>query len=150
LDEGLALSQGHYLHRTTQTQAYIHASSEIRTQDPNIRVSEAVSCCRPRSYCDQHQLKLRVHILLYVWVLTSLWLSKEILFLQENAAPHKAVITHHKLTDLHFEVLKHPAYSLDLAPSDYYLCPNLFIKPKTYQPYKVIHTVHKHMCNFCI
>jgi histone-lysine N-methyltransferase SETMAR len=29
------------------------------------------------------------------------------------------------LADLHFEVLKHPAYSPDLAPSDYYLYPNL-------------------------
>jgi hypothetical protein len=29
------------------------------------------------------------------------------------------------LADLHFEVLKHPAYSPDLAPSDYYLFPNL-------------------------
>jgi histone-lysine N-methyltransferase SETMAR len=36
-----------------------------------------------------------------------------------------AAITHQKLTDLHFEVLKHPAYSPDLAPSDYYLLANL-------------------------
>jgi hypothetical protein len=34
-------------------------------------------------------------------------LSKEILFLQDNAAPHKAAITHQKLSDLHFEILKH-------------------------------------------
>jgi hypothetical protein len=36
-------------------------------------------------------------------------LSKGILFLQDNAAPHKAAITrtHQKLEDLHFEVLKH-------------------------------------------
>jgi histone-lysine N-methyltransferase SETMAR len=52
-------------------------------------------------------------------------LSKGILFLQDNAAPHKAAITHHKLADLHFEILKHPTYSPDLAPSDYYLFPNL-------------------------
>jgi hypothetical protein len=71
---------------------------------------------------------------MYVGVLISLWLSKGILFLQYNAAPHKAAITHQKLADHHFEVLKHPAYSPDLASSDYYLFPNLFIKPKTYQP----------------
>jgi hypothetical protein len=29
------------------------------------------------------------------------------------------------LADLHFEVLKHPAYSPDLAPSAYHLFPNL-------------------------
>jgi histone-lysine N-methyltransferase SETMAR len=47
------------------------------------------------------------------------------LFLQDNVAPHKAAITHQKLADLHFEVLKHPTYSSDLAPSDYYLFSNL-------------------------
>jgi histone-lysine N-methyltransferase SETMAR len=52
-------------------------------------------------------------------------LSKRILFLQDNAAPHNAAITHQKLADLHFEVLKHPAYSPDLVPSDYCLFPNL-------------------------
>jgi hypothetical protein len=46
-------------------------------------------------------------------------LSKGILFLQDNAAPHKAAITHQKLADLHFEVLKDPDYAPDLAPSDY-------------------------------
>jgi hypothetical protein len=47
---------------------------------------------------------------MYVGVLISLWLSKEILFLQDNAAPHKTAITHQKLTHLHSEVLKNPAY----------------------------------------
>jgi hypothetical protein len=32
---------------------------------------------------------------------------------------------HQKLADLHSEVLKHPAYSPDLVPSDYYFFPNL-------------------------
>jgi histone-lysine N-methyltransferase SETMAR len=52
-------------------------------------------------------------------------LSKGILFLEDNAAPHKTAITHQKLADLKFQILKHPAYSPDLAPSDYYLFPNL-------------------------
>jgi hypothetical protein len=52
-------------------------------------------------------------------------LLKGILFLQENAAPHKVAITHQKLADLYFEDLKHLAYSPDLALSDYYLFPNL-------------------------
>jgi histone-lysine N-methyltransferase SETMAR len=47
------------------------------------------------------------------------------LFLQDNAAAHKAAITHQKLAYLHFEVLKYLAYSPDLAPWDYYLFPNL-------------------------
>jgi hypothetical protein len=57
--------------------------------------------------------------------LISLWLSKGILFLKDDAATHKAAIMHPELADLHFEVLKHPAYSPDLAPSNYYLFPNL-------------------------
>jgi histone-lysine N-methyltransferase SETMAR len=48
-------------------------------------------------------------------------LPKGILFLQANASPHKVAIMHQKLADLHSEVLKHPAYSPDLAPSDYCL-----------------------------
>jgi hypothetical protein len=51
-------------------------------------------------------------------------LSKEILFLQNKAALHKAAITHLKWTDLRFEVPKQQAYPRDLAPSDYYLFPN--------------------------
>jgi hypothetical protein len=34
-------------------------------------------------------------------------LLSAIMFLQDNAAPHKAAITHHKLADLHIGVLKH-------------------------------------------
>jgi transposase len=52
-----------------------------------------------------------------------LW--KGILLLQDNAAHHKAAITHQKLGDLHFEVLEPPACSPGLAPSDYCLSPNL-------------------------
>jgi hypothetical protein len=41
---------------------------------------------------------------------------------------------HQKLAEHHFKVLKHPAYSPDLAPSDYYLFPNLrkHLKGKTF------------------
>jgi hypothetical protein len=47
-------------------------------------------------------------------------LSERILFPEDNAPYHKAAFTQQKLTDLHFEVLKHLAYSPDLAPSDHY------------------------------
>jgi histone-lysine N-methyltransferase SETMAR len=50
---------------------------------------------------------------------------KGISFLQDNAAPHKEVIMHKKLAVLHSEVLKTPAFSPYLAPSDYYIFPNL-------------------------
>jgi hypothetical protein len=63
----------------------------------------------------------------YERMLVSLGLSKGILFLQDNASPHTAAITHPKLGDVHFEILIHPAYSTDLAPLDYCLFPDLFI-----------------------
>jgi histone-lysine N-methyltransferase SETMAR len=51
-------------------------------------------------------------------------LLKGILVLLDSVS-HKAAIMHQKLADPHFEVKKHLAYSYDLAPSDYYLFPNL-------------------------
>ncbi|GFY02988.1 histone-lysine N-methyltransferase SETMAR [Trichonephila clavipes] len=41
-------------------------------------------------------------------------------FHQDNARPHTSVVTHQKLWNLSWEVLMHPPYSLDLAPSDYH------------------------------
>jgi hypothetical protein len=38
-----------------------------------------------------------------------------------HAAPHKTAITHNELAYLHFEVLKRPAHSPDLAHLDYCL-----------------------------
>jgi hypothetical protein len=38
-------------------------------------------------------------------------LSKGMLFLQDNVAPHKTAITQKKLADLHCEILKQAAYS---------------------------------------
>jgi len=41
--------------------------------------------------------------------------------LHDNACPHTAAHTVDNLRALKFEVLKHPPYSLDLAPSDFHL-----------------------------
>jgi len=48
-------------------------------------------------------------------------LSKRVLLLHDNACPHMAAHTVDTLHDLKFEVLKHPPYSPDLAPSDFHL-----------------------------
>jgi hypothetical protein len=44
-------------------------------------------------------------------------LTKGISFPQDHADSHKAANMQKQLADLHFEYLKHPAYSPDLAPS---------------------------------
>ena len=45
--------------------------------------------------------------------------KKKVLFHQDNATYHKSTATMAKLQELHFEMLQHPPYSPDLAPSDY-------------------------------
>jgi len=50
---------------------------------------------------------------------------KKVLFHQDNAPAHRSVKTIVKMDQLRYELLPHPPYSPDLAPSDYYLFPNL-------------------------
>lgn len=48
-------------------------------------------------------------------------LSKKVLLLHDNARPHTAAHTVETIGKLGFELLGHPPYSPDLAPSDYHL-----------------------------
>jgi len=56
--------------------------------------------------------------------------TKGVLFLHDNTLPHWALATQKKLAYLGFQCLDHPPYSLDLALSDYHLCPELGGKKK--------------------
>jgi histone-lysine N-methyltransferase SETMAR len=51
--------------------------------------------------------------------------KKKIIIHQDNTPAHKSVLAMGKLMDLHYELLEHPSYSPDLAPSDFYLFPKL-------------------------
>ena len=51
--------------------------------------------------------------------------KKKGLFHQDNALCHKSIAMMAKLHELHFELLPHPSYSPDLAPSDYWLFADL-------------------------
>jgi len=51
---------------------------------------------------------------------------KGVVFHQDNARPHTSLVTRQKLLQLGWDVLPHPPYSPDLAPSDYYLCFGLY------------------------
>lgn len=50
---------------------------------------------------------------------------KKIIFHQDNAPAHKSVLSMSKFNELKYELLDHPPYSPDLAPSDFYLFRNL-------------------------
>ena len=52
-------------------------------------------------------------------------IKKKVLFYQDNASCHKSMKTMVKLNELRFELLPHPPYSPDLAPSDYWLFADL-------------------------
>ena len=51
--------------------------------------------------------------------------TSRILLLHDNARPHTARATIDALETLKFEVLSHPPYSPDLAPSDFHFFPHL-------------------------
>jgi [histone H3]-lysine36 N-dimethyltransferase SETMAR len=50
---------------------------------------------------------------------------KKILFHQDNARVHTCLRSMAKIEELKFELVDHPPYSPDLAPSDFFLFPNL-------------------------
>ncbi|GBN11170.1 hypothetical protein AVEN_170931-1 [Araneus ventricosus] len=47
--------------------------------------------------------------------------SRRIFFHYDNAQPHTARLTQRKTEEFRWQILKHPLYSPDLAPSDYHL-----------------------------
>lgn len=65
-------------------------------------------------YCDQLQ-KLKEKLSSYRPKI------EKVCFLHDNARPHVANLTRQKLLSFEWEVLSHPPYSPDLAPTDYYL-----------------------------
>lgn len=50
---------------------------------------------------------------------------KKVLFHHDNAPVHTARVVTEKVKELRFEMVPHPPYSPDLAPSDFHLFPNL-------------------------
>ena len=52
-------------------------------------------------------------------------MSKGMRLLQDNALAHKSGVAISKVVSCGFELLPHPPYSPDLAPSDYHLFPDM-------------------------
>ena len=69
-------------------------------------------------------------------VKNALWMNRptmrnqRVYFQQDNASPHVAKITKKKLKQLGWDILPHPPYSPDLAPSDYHLFRDMTIQLK--------------------
>ncbi|GFW82721.1 histone-lysine N-methyltransferase SETMAR [Trichonephila clavipes] len=53
--------------------------------------------------------------------------KKKILFHQDNLPSHTSAVAMAKIHELRFELLDHPPYSPDLAPSNFFLFPHLKI-----------------------
>lgn len=60
---------------------------------------------------------------------------KGVVFLHDNATPHTSLAARQKLLELKWDVLLHPPYSPDLAPTDYYLFRSLqnFLNGKNFK-----------------
>ena len=52
-------------------------------------------------------------------------LTKGVLFHQDNAPAHKSVVAMAAVRDCGFELVDHPPYSANLAPSEHFLFPNM-------------------------
>ena len=71
---------------------------------------------------------------------------KGVIFQHDNATPHTSLATRQKLLRLGWEVMLHPLFSPNLAPSDYYLFQSLqnSLNGKTFNDDGVLksHLVH--------
>ena len=59
---------------------------------------------------------------------------KGVVFHEDNARPHRSLVTRKKLLELGWEMMPHPTYSPDLVPFDYHLIHPLqnHLKGKTF------------------
>ena len=73
-------------------------------------------------------------------------LSNKVLLHHDNARPHVAKATIETVNKLGFEVLEHPAYSPDLAPSDYHFFPPLKDALRG-RKFSFNEAVHKWLCD---
>ena len=61
------------------------------------------------------------------------WTTEGVLFHQVNAPAHKSVVAMAAVHEYGFELVDLPPYSPDLAPSDYFLFPNMKTNPLSWE-----------------
>ena len=68
------------------------------------------------------------------------WFSDKIYFQHDNAKPHVSKIVTEKIAEFGWELLPHPPYSPDLAPSDYHLFRSLsnYLRGKNFKNEEVL------------
>jgi histone-lysine N-methyltransferase SETMAR len=77
---------------------------------------------------------------------------KKILFHHDNAPAHFSGVVATKLMELGFQLIPHPPFSPDLAPSDYYLFPNMkkwLAGRRFYSKEKVIAETNAYFAELC-
>ena len=70
--------------------------------------------------------------------------GRNIIILYDNARPHAACLTSEAIAKIGWEVLPHPSYSTDLAPSDYHLFG--FVKDQLRGRYETTEAILKAVC----
>ncbi|KOX75195.1 Histone-lysine N-methyltransferase SETMAR [Melipona quadrifasciata] len=109
----------------------------VLTENPRYSVREIVDATNiPKTTVHKHLIKIRYANRCEVWVLHLLTETglmnrvstcdllveaRGVVFHRDNARPHVALAVRQKLLQFDWDVLPHPSYSPDLAPSDYYL-----------------------------
>jgi len=70
--------------------------------------------------------------------------GQNIIILHDNARPHATRLTSEATAKMGWEVLPHPSYSPDLAPSDYHLF--RFVKDQLCGHYETMEAIQKAVC----
>ncbi|KOX78538.1 Histone-lysine N-methyltransferase SETMAR [Melipona quadrifasciata] len=114
----------------------------VLTENPRYSVRETVDATNiPKTTVHKHSIKIGYANRYEVWVphlLTETGLMNRV------STPHVAVAVRQKLLQFDWDVLPHPPYSPDLAPSDYYLFLSLKNSLRG-KPFKSISEIKTHL-----
>ncbi|XP_025829860.1 uncharacterized protein LOC112904322 [Agrilus planipennis] len=94
---------------------------QIVLGDRRLKVREIAETCKMSYERVQHILHQHLHM----EKLCARWVPRLLTVDQKLIRKNTSIVATAKINDLKFELMPHPPYSPDLAPSDYFLFPNL-------------------------